>query len=151
MLRVMARILTAMLSNHGTRLDDGQRDAIMEAVLLTLVTPGLTGDRDRLWLRHGLLSLPWAGGASSGELRRLSSTEGADYLLTFGRSLSRELQHARLRELVFRVMAGLLFADGGTDRDLPILEPLRIGLDISPARAGEIIDMLKDEIVAMVM
>lgn len=47
-------------------------------------------------------------------------------------------------------MVALLFADGGSDRDLALLEPVRAGFRIAPGRADEIIEDLKDELVSIV-
>lgn len=44
----------------------------------------------------------------------------------------------------------LLFADGGSDRDLVLPEPVRAGFRITSGRADEIIEDLKDELVSIV-
>lgn len=43
-----------------------------------------------------------------------------------------------------------LFADGGSERDVALLDPIRGGFGIGAARGEEILENLKDELVALI-
>jgi hypothetical protein len=158
MLRMMGHLLAKMLMQRDlTRVTPRQRAALTEALMLTVVAPHRTPDDERLTLRLELLALTRASrahGAVSGfggRDMRLLRSDDVDFLLPFGKSLAHELEDKTLQELVYRILVALVLADGGCDRDVSALAPVGIGLEVSPNRAAEIIDEVKDDVVALVM
>lgn len=139
---------TMMMEPEFGYLESAQRDAIIEALMLTLVPPGERSDEERRRTRLQLLELPWAWepdeSSSDGLVcrahLRLSRVEDADLLHAIGRGLARQLTDPRLREPVYRLMATLVYADGGTDRDVASLEPLRDALALTGPRASRAAD-----------
>lgn len=158
MLRVMTRILARLLSQRDLmRMTATQRAALVEALLLTLVAPGPTPDEERLGMRLDLLALPWAAnghGWPPSVGRRtvhLVHADDVDFLLPFAKSLAHELVDRELKEMAYRIVVALYFADGGTDRDLSTLVPIQVGLDVASERAEQILEHVKDDVVGAVL
>jgi hypothetical protein len=151
MSKIMIRILSRFLMQRGfVQLAATQRAAIIQTLTLTVVPPGRTPDSERIDVRAALLEMPWAAGARLSS-PRLACAEDPDFLTLVAGSLARELADFGVREHVYRMMVGLLFVDGGTERELSLLDPIRIGLGLGPVRAGELVEALKDDLVAMVV
>lgn len=135
---------TMMMEPEFGYLERAQRAAIIEAMMLTLVPPGQRSDEERRRIRLQLLDLPWAwepdessaDGLVSREHLRLSRVEDEGLLHAIGRGLARQLVDPRLREPVYRLMATLVYADGGTDRHVASLAPLRAALDLTAPGAS---------------
>ena len=160
MMLAMARILARLLvSPEFGLLSKRQRAAIIESLMLTAVRPGPISDADRRALRLELMTLPWAWEvdrrAHDGLVDRrgllLARLEDPALLVPFGRALARVVGRGRLGELVYTMMAALVYADGGSDHDAGALEPLGLALGLRASRAVEILDLLKDELVKAVV
>lgn len=139
-LKVLAELMMSRTFGHLTT---AQRDAVIEALLLTVVPVGGVPDGDRQALRRKLLELPWAweGCASSPDglvdrsAARMSRLEDQALLGRFGRSLAKRLTRAALREGVAEMMVLLYHADGGTPQGLAALEPLGDSLGLVRVRS----------------
>lgn len=160
MIRVMAKVLTRILvSAEFEGLTGAQRSAVIESLAITVVRSGRTSDADRQRLRQDLLDLPWAwepdesspDGLADRRGLQLSRLEDNGMIERLGSVLARTLEDRRLCEQVFRLMAALAYADGAMDRDLEALDSIRIAFGVRIARAREIIDELKAELVGLVV
>ena len=154
----MAKILLRMFSTRMfCSLSVRERGAVTEAIRIALIARGPTSDAERLELRRRLLSLPWAWEQSPTSDRPsglacdlLAHVEDPAILAPIAMSIASALHHVELRENLLRAMLALALADGSTERDLAMLEPFRTALSISRARAEELLDDLKNELVSLV-
>lgn len=154
----MAKILFRMFSTRlFCTLTPREREAVAEALRIEVVTTGPISEAERCETRRGVLALPWAWESSFAPEppadRRavgLSHVEDAAVLGQLARSLAVSIPQSEVRERVFRAMLALALADGGAERDLALLDPVRSGFGIATARAAEILEDLKDELVSLV-
>jgi hypothetical protein len=131
-----------MMSRPFGRLATAERDAVIEALLLTVVPAGRVPDVDREALRRELLFLPWAwegcestvDGLVDRSAAKLTRLEDPALLEPFGRVLAKRLARATLRANVAKMMVLLYYADGGTAQGLAALEPLGASLARVPVR-----------------
>lgn len=158
MTREMGKILFRMFATRVfCTLTPQERDAVTEAIRIAVVTRGTVSENVRRETRSGILSLPWAWEPSFArdiaverKTLDLSHVEDPTVLTQLSRALAHSLPRPDVRERLFRAMLALLFADGGSERDLSLLEPVRDGFQISTVRGDEILEDLKDELVSIV-
>lgn len=155
----MGKILFRMFSTSLFQtLAPRERAAVLDAVLVGVMRGGPIGDAERSETRRGILALPWAWDDSQPvnesldrAAARMSHVEDPTVLGQLARAIATSLPRPEVRERVFRAMLALLFADGGSDRDVVLLEPVRTGFGIGVARGDEILEDLKDELVDLVV
>ena len=154
----MCKILFRMFSTQlFCSLSPQERGAVVEAIQIAVAPGHPMSENDRRETRSGLISLPWAWEPSFAPdvtvdrgAVRMSHVEDPQLLGRCVRSVASALPRAETRERLFRVMLALFFADGGGEREIDLLEPVRRGLGISRARGDEILEDLKDELVSLV-
>lgn len=146
-LHVLAQLFAAPELGYLTH---QQRDAVIEALMLTIVPPGCTSEADRTSLRRELLHLPWAwepcdtsaDGLVDRSGVRLARVDHPAALEPLGRALAQRLRASRRRDAVYGIMVALALADGGSERELAALDPVRRSLSVPPARARAIVEEL---------
>lgn len=154
----MGKILFRMFSTRlFCSLSTKERGAVTEAIRLAVIAGGPVAEIERFETRRGLLALPWAWEPSFADVApaatrmdHLARVEDQVVLTHLARGLAGALPRQEVRERLYRAMVALLFADGGSERDLNLLDPVRAGFDISACTASDIVEDLKDELVALV-
>lgn len=148
---ILARVMTSRAFGY---LAEEQRAGVIRALLLTLVGPRGAADDQRTALRLRLLELPWAwelcesspDGLVDRSRELLTRLEDPGILERLGDSIARDVGSAARREAVFLMVVLLFYADGGTDRELATLTPLRRAMGLTDERATWIIGEVQREL-----
>lgn len=143
-------LFQVLMSRPFGCLSASHRASVIDAITLTVVSPGRVPRAHRQLLRQRLLELPWAWEPSAATVdglvdrsaSQLTHLEDCSLLASFGRGVARRVRDPLLRENIVRLMVLLYVADGGEASDLEAFRPLCHSMGISPTQATEMLDEL---------
>lgn len=154
---LLDRIRRWMLEDRSlANLDDDTCRGILEGMYMVAHADGEVHAEEKLRLRREALRLPWAwnrtpakldlemAGASRRARESLADPGGSKWRV---RAIADRVLAADQREAVYRMLAGVAASDGVDKREVALLDEFRRALGLTHARAGDIEEGVRDELL----
>lgn len=146
---ILAKMMEKLLADrHLAGLDEEQARVCVEALVLCVDIDGRVTEEERSRLQREIKRLPWAWHHSREEIeaavdeahahvRKLTSHEERE---AHALRLGERLHQNEAREMIYRMLTEMTWADGQHPREIEVLEMFRRGLGLDPASARRIAD-----------